>query len=442
MTAPKARRTPEVLWRPNPGPQTRFLASRANETLYGGAAGGGKSAALIACPLRWVHNPNYRGLYLRREATYLGNAVDKSRAIYPAFGAVLVQSPRIEWRFPSGATLWMGHCAAEGDVANYDSFEFAEILFDELTHFTERQYRGIRARLRGTDPTLPYWSRAATNPGGVGHEWVKARWSAWLDRRSERPAGPGEVRWFAGDQEVPQGTEFALSRTFIPAKLADNPHTSPAYRAQLRDLDPVRRLQLEDGDWEAAYGEGKVFHKTWWRYLETEPVCTAKSRGWDFGAGGDPSEGVLLGDRGEGTVPRYVVLDVKSHIGPSHELHRLVRATAEEDGESVLVAIPQDPGQAGKDQAQTFIRELDGFTVLHRPMTGDKVVRAGPASSQAGAGNFAILRGPWNHAFTTQAHEFPDSPRDDKIDALSEAFNALGHAPTGDERTTRAGRRR
>ena len=431
-----------MVWRPNPGPQTRFLATRADEALYGGAAGGGKSAALIACPLRWIHNPNYRGLYLRREATYLGNAVDKTRAIYPALGAVLVQSPRIEWRFPSGATLWMGHCATEGDVANYDSFEFAEILFDELTHFTERQYRGIRVRLRGTDPSLPYRSRAATNPGGVGHEWVKARWSAWLDRRHERPAGAGELRWFSGDQEVERGAELALSRTFIPAKLADNPKVGEEYRAQLRDLDAVRRAQLEDGDWEAAYGEGKVFNKLWWRYLETEPPCVAKARGWDFGAGGDPTEGVLLGDRGAGLSPRYVVLDVKSHVGPSHEVHRLVRATAEEDGEDVHVAIPQDPGQAGKDQVQTFVRELAGFTVRYRPMTGDKVVRAGPASSQAGAGNFALLRGPWNHPFVTQAHEFPDSPRDDKIDALSEAFHALQYVPSGDERTTRAGRRR
>lgn len=420
-----------MLWRPNPGPQTRFLASRANETLYGGAAGGGKSAALIACPLRWVHRPTYRGLYLRREATYLGDAVDKSRRLFPSLGGALVQSPRIEWRFPSGATLWMGHCQTDADIANYDSFEFSEVLFDELTHFTERQYRGIRGRLRSTDPALPCWSRAASNPGGIGHEWVKARFGAWLDPKALRPAGPGEVRWYMGDREVPAGTRDALSRTFIPARLTDNPFIGDAYRAQLQDLDPVRRAQLLEGDWEAAYGDGSLFHRDWWSYLPSAPPCVRRCRGWDLGAGGDPSEGVLLGDRGLDVVPRWVVLDVVTHQGPPHELHALVRSTAEADGPEVIVAMPQDPGQAGKDQAQTFARELAGFDVRTRPVSGDKVQRAGPWSSQVGARNAALVRGPWTPGYVAQHHAFPDGPHDDKVDASDQAFNelALGGQP-------------
>ena len=149
--------TRPVAWRPNAGRQTRFLASTAKRALYGGAAGGGKSAALLACPLRWIGNPNYRGLYLRREAAYLGEAIDKSERLYPLLGGVLVRSPRVTWTFPSGATLWMNHVAHDADISNYDSFELSEAIFDELTHFTERQFVGICARLRGTDPALPYW---------------------------------------------------------------------------------------------------------------------------------------------------------------------------------------------------------------------------------------------------------------------------------------------
>lgn len=243
---------PTILWQPNPGRQTRFLAHRAKRALYGGAAGGGKSAALMACPLRWIGNPNYRGLYLRREAQYLGDAVDKTKKLYPALGGTLVMGPRIMWTFPSGATLWMNHCAHDNDVSNYDSFEFSEVLFDELTHFTERQYVGINARLRGTDPTLPYWSRAATNPGGVGHAWVKRRWGAWLDKKHASPAREGETRWVLRGAEVPQGTPNATSYTFVPALLDDNPKVDPAYRAELEELDPLRRRQLIAGDWDAA----------------------------------------------------------------------------------------------------------------------------------------------------------------------------------------------
>jgi predicted phage terminase large subunit-like protein len=428
MTTP-----PTVLFRPNPGPQTRFLASRAQRALYGGAASGGKSAALMACVLRWVANPRYRGLYLRREATYLGDAVDKTRRLYPALGGVLVQSPRIEWRFPSGATLWMNHCERESDISNYDSFEFGEVLFDELTHFTERQFDGICARLRGTDPTLPYWSRAATNPGNAGHEWVKRRWGAWLDPKHERPAAPGETRWRLHDRDVLPGTPHALSYTFIPARIGDNPHVSDAYRAQLEALDPVRRAQLLDGDWEAAYGEGKLFHRDWWVHLDAPPACVSRVRAWDFGAttAGDATAGALLGDRGPGSIPRYVVLDVVTLRGAPHEVRALVRATAERDGRDVVVVVPQDPGQAGVEQAQSYVRDLAGWTTRTRRPTGDKITRAGPLSAQAGARNVAVLRGPWTHPFVGELHAFPDGPHDDQVDAAADAFAELAApAPT------------
>lgn len=262
----------KVLWTPNPGPQTSFLASTAKRALYGGAAGGGKSAALFALPLRWISNPRYRGLYLRREAQYLGDAIDKTRRIYPQTGARLVLGPRIVWTWPSGAELWMNHCAHENDVANYDSFEFSEILFDELTHFTEKQFTGICARLRGTDPALPYWARAATNPGGPGHKWVQRRWGAWLDRTHTHRARPGEHRWLLRGNEVPAGTPNALSYTFIPALLRDNPHVAASYRAEIEDInDPVRRAQLLEGDWDAT-PEGAL-----WSYesIETGRVRTA-----------------------------------------------------------------------------------------------------------------------------------------------------------------------
>lgn len=391
----------------------------------------------MACPLRWIDNPRYRGLYLRREATYLGDAVDKSRALYPSLGGVLVQSPRIEWRFPSGARLWMNHCERESDVANYDSFEFSEVLFDELTHFTERQYDGICARLRGTDPSLPYWSRAATNPGGVGHEWVKRRWGAWLDGKHKRPAAPGETRWYVREHEVTASDPRALSYTFVPALLADNPHVDAGYVAQLEALDPVRREQLLRGDWDAAYGEGKLFHRDWWVYLDAVPDdIEASVRAWDLGAtaDGDPTRGVLLHRRPAGVTPRWIVADVASVRGAPHEAETLIASTTERDGYRVTVCLPQDPGQAGLAQVQHLTRRLDGYHVVSRRPSTAKVVRWGPISSQAGARNVGLVRGPWTSALVAEGHAAPDGPHDDQLDALADAHATLADVMVIDER--------
>lgn len=416
-----------MIWTPNQGPQTQFLRSRANEVVYGGAAGGGKSAALLMLPLYWVANANYRGLYLRREAKYLGDAVDKTNRIYPALGGKLRLSPRIEWVFPSGATLWMNHCEHETDVANYDSFEFSEVLFDELTHFTERQYRGIRARLRGTDRSLPYWSRAGTNPGNVGHEWVFARFSRWLDPKHERRALPGEVRWFIGEDEVPAGTPLALSRTFIPARIEDNPHIAPEYRAQLADLDPLRRAQLMHGDWLRRPAKKDFWDRDRLQLRDGFPAredVTARVRAWDFGAtaDGDYTVGVRLALLRSGLV---VIEDVVRFRGDPSKVRARFGAVAaidlDLDPRTVFV-IPQDPGQAGVDQVASYQREFPRLTIRARRPSKDKVTRFGPVSSRALAGNLALVRAGWNDALHDELEAFPDVEHDDQADALSDAF--------------------
>jgi predicted phage terminase large subunit-like protein len=284
-----------------------------------------------------------------------------------------------------------------------------------------------------------YTTAPTDTTGGEGHEWVKRRFGAWLDPKHPRPARPGEVRAYRGDEEVPRGTPEALSRTFIPARLADNPHVGEEYRAQLRDLDPVRRAQLLEGDWEAAYGEGKLFHRDWWTYLDAAPPVRRRWRSWDFGAttSGDATVGVLLGDRGPDVVPRWVVLDVVTLRAAPHEVRALVRATAERDGRDCGISVPQDPGQAGVEQAQSYARDLAGYTVRTRRPTGDKTVRAGPFSAQAGARNAAVLRAPWTPSYTAEMHAFPDGPHDDAVDATSDAFAELSaFRETAPARTT------
>ena len=122
-------------------------------------------------------------------------------------------------------------------------------------------------------------------------------------------------------------------------------------------------------------------------------------------------------------------LQVSGRIADRQAEARARRLAAEADGRDVVVRLPQDPGQAGKDQAQTFARELAGFRVVTKPVTGDKTVRAGPLSSQVGARNVGLVRGPWVDAFVAQAHAFPDTKRDDKVDAAADAFSELAGAP-------------
>lgn len=409
-------------WRPTAA-QRSALACSAYELLYGGAAGGGKSDFLLAAPLRWAHHRTFRALLLRRSFPELERTlIARSREIYPRLGA-RYHEQRHDWTFPSGARIAFGYLERPADALRYQGAEFAFVGFDELTHFDEQSYRYLTSRIRSADG-LPLRIRATTNPGGPGHEWVRSRWSPWIGPKPS--AAPGERRWYAPDGSAArEGDPDALPRTFFPARLEDNPYLGAEYRSQLLALDPVTRAQLLEGDWDACIGEGSLFHRTWWVILDAPPAVTRRVRAWDLGAGGDPTEGVLLGDRGPSAVPRWVVLDCITHVGPPHEVHALVRATAQADGRDVVVVLPQDPGQAGVDQVGAFVRELAGFTVRPRRPSAAKVVRAGPWSSQVGARNAALVRAPWVAGFIAQHHAFPEGPHDDKVDAAADAFAEL-----------------
>jgi predicted phage terminase large subunit-like protein len=391
----------------------------------------------VALPLRWVGRGAFRCLFLRREAKYLSDAIDKSRALYPHFGGRLVQSPKIIWTFPSGAQVWLNHCEHESDVANYDSLEFHLVIFEELTHFTEKQYLGIRARIRGTDPDLPRFSRATSNPGGEGHEWVFKRFAAWLDPRHPRPAKPGEIRWFARGEESTAGAPDAISRQFIPATLTDNPFVTADYRAQLGDLDPVRRQQLLEGDWLVKPGAGAYFKRTWirsWIDFIAESDVVQRVRAWDLGAttDGDWTRGVRMARLRDDS---YVVEHVASLRGTPGDVQRFIRSTAEADGQGVKVRLPLDPGQAGLDQQLTYAKLLSGFTAEWKRPTGDKATRFGPFSTQAQAGNVAVKRGAWVDEWVSELEGFPDGPNDDQVDATADALNDLG-VPTRIEAPT------
>jgi hypothetical protein len=219
--------------------QALFLSLPHTEAFYGGAAGGGKSESLLMAGLEHVETPNYAALILRRTFQDLakpGALLDRAHA-WLGGTAARWNEQRKQWRFPSGAVLAFGYLENDTDVHQYQSAEYQFIGFDELTQFTERQYTYLFSRLRRLENSdVPLRMRSASNPGGIGAEWVQAR--------------------FVPDDWTPdQAAELRVvekaSRAFVPARLADNPHLDRASYAQsLANLDEVTRAQLLHGDWQ------------------------------------------------------------------------------------------------------------------------------------------------------------------------------------------------
>jgi len=252
----------EIIFEPNAGPQTKFLSATEQEVLYGGAAGGGKSYAMIADPVRYLNNPNARMLLVRRSTEELRELISVSKQLYPrAIPGIKFMERDKTWVSPSGATLWMSYLDRDDDVMRYQGQAFNWIGFDELTQWdSSYAWTYMRSRLRTTKASgLPLYMRATSNPGGPGHQWVKR---TFID-----PAEPGKPYW-ATDTEGeticwPKGHtregEPLFRRKFIPATLFDNPYLSDdgMYEANLLSLPEHQRRQLLEGDWDI--NEGAAF---------------------------------------------------------------------------------------------------------------------------------------------------------------------------------------
>lgn len=421
--------------KPQAGPQEQFLASRADIAIYGGAAGGGKSYALLLEPLRHVHDPAFRAVIFRRTSKQIrneGGLWDAARQLYDPLG-VTAKETDLVMRFPSGATISFG--AMEHDKNRYDwqGTEITYLGFDELTHFTARQFYYLLSRNRSTSGIPPY-VRATCNPDA--DSWVADLVNWWIDRESgyADPARSGTVRHFTreGDQlafcdEAGAGRK---SLTFIAANIDDNQillAKDPSYKATLGALDRVERERLLNGNWKIRPEGGQYFKAHWFAPIEAGqvPPMTRKVRGWDLAAtvgGGDWSASALVGRDESG---RFYILDVARFQGSPADVEQGLRDTAKRDGRDVAIILPQDPGQAGKAQAQSLSRLLAGYRVRSKPVTGAKILRASPFSAQVEAGNVFLVKGPWNEAFVQELQNFPTGRHDDQVDAAVDAFTAL-----------------
>ena len=281
-----------IVFRPNPGPQTQYLASSEREVLYGGAAGGGKSYATLADPLRNMNSPDFSGLLVRHTTEELRELIQKSQELYPkAIPGIKWSERKSQWTTPRGGTLWMSYLDRDTDVMRYQGQAFNYVAFDELTQWQSPfAWDYMRSRLRSANKDLGLYMRATTNPGGVGHAWVK---KMFID-----PAAPNTPFWATNIEtgevlRFPSGHSKAgeplFKRRFIPASLFDNPYLAESgdYEAMLLSLPEHQRKQLLEGNWDV--NEGAAFPE-WNRAVHVVepfkiPASWTKFRACDYGYG-------------------------------------------------------------------------------------------------------------------------------------------------------------
>jgi len=292
-----------VIFQPNDGPQTEFLAAPEKDVLYGGAAGGGKSYAMLVDPLRFCHRPAHRALILRRTMPELRELIDKSRELYPqAFPGAKFREVEKIWNFPSGAKIEFGFLERDADVYRYQGQSYSWIGFDEITHLpTEFGWNYLSSRLRTTDSEIMPYLRCTANPGGVGAHWVKKR---YVD-----PFEPGEA--FKGAD--------GLTRRFIPARLDDNPYLAEdgRYEEMLKALPEVQRRQLLEGNWDITEGAAFVEFDTEAHVIPPFeiPIGWERTKGIDYGYASESACVWAAVDRSDGTLIVYRELYKKNLTG-------------------------------------------------------------------------------------------------------------------------------
>jgi len=444
--------------RPQPGPQTSFLSSPADITIYGGAAGGGKTWSLLIEPLRHINNPRFGAVIFRRmfpEITRTGGMWDECAEIYPMLGGKPYQTT-LTWKFPSRAKISFAHLMLESDKESWKGAQIPLLCFDQLETFSKSQFFYLLSRNRSTCGIRPY-VRATCNPDPESFLADFIGW--WIgDDGYAMPERSGVIRWFArvgegelwGDsrEEVvaqhPDGEKCQpFSVTFILARLKDNQilmQKDPGYLGRMLAQDPITRARLygdpeRGGNWKVKAEGGKVFNRGWFKIVEAVPAGGVMVRFWDFAGTekklkkNDPDFTASVKMLRSGN--NFYILDVTAEQLPGAEVERNFLNISRQEamtvppGMTYKVRWEVEPGSAGKREAQRLTGLLAGIDAQGKPASGDKLTRAKPLSAQAYAGNVYLLKGPWNEMFLEHMHNQPGWPHDDIMDGSSGAFNAL-----------------
>lgn len=403
--------------------QAAFMLLDGKEAFYGGAAGGGKSDALLMCALQYVDTPGYSAIIFRKTFADLvkpGALIDRAQEWLSPW----TTTKQVRWVdkekkfvFPSGAILQFGYMETANDRFNYQGGEYQFIGFDEVTHMLEQCYTYMFSRLRRlkTAMHIPLRVRAASNPpdDGDNAEWVYDR---FVNPKTKDDA-----------------------RVFIPAGMDDNPHLdAESYVEALEELDPVTRARLRDGLWEIKR-TGNMFKRDWFGTVDAPPPGRRTVRFWDCAAtevdpvkkkrGKKPDYTVGLKMSEKGGI--YYIEDIIHMQKSAMNVEKIQKDTAVSDGYNVRIREEEEPGASGKYTIDKKRSELfRGFAYEGVRNSGNKIERAKLVSAAAERRQIKIVRGcPNVEAFFTEIEGFPAAPNDDLVDGLSGAFNALGIIP-------------
>lgn len=391
-----------------PSPQQAlFLGLPQAEALYGGAAGGGKTDALLMACLQFVEIPGYSALYLMRSYADL----EKPKAPIPRShewldGLAKWHAGQRYWEFPSGARLDFGYMERDDDRFKYRTAEYQTVVWDEVTAFTRIQYTYLNSRLRRLEGvSIPLRMRAGGNPEGRGFTWVRSRFIL--------PTG---------ERRFP----------FVPALLDDNVHIDQeSYRESLNRLDPITRRRLLDGDW-TIIPTGRMFKRHWFEVVRARPEpVDAQVRAWDMASTeerGDNDPDYTAGGRLAVKDGVYYLDRVRRERESPGACRDLVRQEAARDGRNCPIVMEQEPGSSGKTVIDDYARTtLKGYAFKGVPASGSKTQRATPLSIAAEQGLIKLVDGPWVEDFLDEAVVFgtQDAVHDDMVDMAAHGFNEL-----------------
>lgn len=422
---------------------------------------------MLIDPLRHVNScPDGGAVYFRKTTVQIrgeGSLWDEAKKLYIPLGGHPRESPNLDIVFPhpdipkkDGFKITFSHLQHEKNKYDYQGSQIPVIYFDELTHFSRSQFFYLVGRNRSTCGIKPY-VRASCNPDKTS--WVRDFIDWWIDADGYAiKSRSGKIRWlvvfddkdFWFDSKVKAKKEFPdippISVTFILSRLKDNKilnKIDPGYRAKLLSLSKVERERLlgdeeKGGNWNITPAAGMYFKRHYFEELEFEPPFIEVVRCWDRAATewkpgdkGDPdyTVGVKMGKTRDG---EFVILDVIRERLSAGKVEKLILNTAKQDGIGVKVKGFQDPGSAGKGEAEAFVKMLSGFVVSIERIANDKETAARPLSSQAENGNVKIMAKCRNKDdLYSELENFPEDSHDDIVDGASGAFNELNSGNVG-----------